>query len=303
MEDRSKPSGLLQEEEITEKERFMNLGVIVPQREIGLDVGALRAFAQGAEELGYHHLVAFDSVFTEHPYHEPLALFALLAGCTNRIELVTGVIVAPSRQTLLLAKQATSVDVLSQGRLRLGLGVGWNRAEFRAMRAEFAQRGEQIEEQIRVLRALWTQPVVTFQGTWHTLEEAHLSPLPVQRPIPIWFGGHTEGVLQRVGRLGDGWMPVFVDPTNPEQYDTLQGQMTRLQEYVQAAGRPPEAVGIEAQAGVRLRWGGEQNWARHAVAWRALGATHLSVETMGVGLATPEAHLEALRQIKAVIGP
>lgn len=281
----------------------MKLGVIVPQREIGLDVGALRAFAQGAEELGYHHLVAFDSVFTEYPYHEPLALFAFLAGCTKRIELVTGVIVAPSRQTLLLAKQATSVDVLSQGRLRLGLGVGWNRAEFRAMRADYAQRGEQIEEQIRALRAVWTQPVVTFQGTWHTLEEAHLSPLPVQRPIPIWLGGHAEAILQRVGRLGDGWIPVEMDPTDPEIYSKLSGQITRLREYVSAAGRPLKAVGIEAQSGVRLKWGGEQSWAQRAAAWRTLGVTHLSVDTIGVGLVSPEAHLEALRQIKTVIAP
>ena len=279
----------------------MKLGVIVPQREIGLDAGALRAFAQGAEELGYHHLIAFDSVFTEHPYHEPLALFAFLAGCTKHIELATGVIVAPSRQTLLLAKQATSVDVLSQGRLRLGIGVGWNRAEFQAMRAEFAQRGAQIEEQIRVLRALWTEPVVTFQGTWHTLVEAQQPPLPVQRPIPIWLGGHAEAVLRRVGRQGDGWMPVDMDPTDPKQYDTLQGQITRLQEYVKAAGRPPEAVGIEAQSGVRFLWGEEQNWAKHAAAWRALGATHLSVDTLGVGLDSPDAHLEALRRIKEVI--
>src|SRR5712691_6147052 len=126
----------------------MKLGVIVPQKEIGLDVGALRACAQGVEDLGYHHLVAFDSVLTENPWHEPLALFAFLAGCTKRVELVTGVIVAPSRQTLLLAKQATSVDILSQGRLRLGLGVGWNRAEYVAMRADFQQKGSQIDEQI-----------------------------------------------------------------------------------------------------------------------------------------------------------
>lgn len=166
VEDGRKSSVLLKEEESVEKERFMKLGVIVPQKEIGLDAGALRAFAQGAEVLGYHHLVAFDSVFTENPYHEPLALFAFLAGCTKRIELVTGVIVAPSRQTLLLSKQATSVDVLSQGRLRLGIGGGWNQAEFLAMRAEFAQRGDQIEEQISVLRAVWTQTVVTIQGKW-----------------------------------------------------------------------------------------------------------------------------------------
>jgi probable F420-dependent oxidoreductase len=279
----------------------MKLGVVVPQREIGLDVGALRAFAQGAEELGYHHLVAFDSVFTKPPYHEPLALFALLAGCTKQIELVTGVIVAPSRQTLLLAKQAASVDVLSQGRLRLGLGVGWNRSEFRAMRVDFAQRGALIEEQIDVLRALWTEPGVTFQGKWHTLLEAHLSPLPIQRPIPIWLGGHAEAVLQRVGRQGDGWMPVYVDATDPKQYDTIQGQITRLREYVAAAGRPPAAVGIEAQSAVRLTWGGEQSWVKHAAAWRSLGATHLSVDTLGVGLDSPDAHLDAMRRIKEAI--
>jgi alkanesulfonate monooxygenase SsuD/methylene tetrahydromethanopterin reductase-like flavin-dependent oxidoreductase (luciferase family) len=169
------------------------------------------------------------------------------------------------------------------------------------MRAEYAQRGDQIEEQISVLRALWTQPVVTFEGKWHTLVEAHQSPLPVQRPIPIWLGGDAEAVLQRIGRQGDGWIPVGMDPTDPETYDQLNGQITRLQEYASAAGRPPQAVGIEAQSGVRLHEGGEQSWAQHAAAWRTLGATHLSVETMEVGLATPEAHLEALRQIKGVI--
>src|SRR5262249_53888451 len=158
-----------------------------------------------------------------------------------------------------------------------------------------------IEEQISVLRAVWTQPAVTFQGKWHSLVEAHQPPLPVQRPIPVWLGGDAEAVLRRIGRYGDGWVPVGMNPTDPGIYHQLKGQITRLQGYVSAAGRPPDAVGIEAQSGVRLKSGGEQSWAQHAAAWRVLGATHLSVDTMGVGLASPEAHLEALRQIRAVI--
>ena len=279
----------------------MKLGAIIPQREIGLDSGALRAFAQAAEDLGYHYLIAFDALFTESPYYEPLALFAFLAGLTRKVELVTGVVVLPSRQTLLLAKQAASIDVLSGGRLRLGLGVGWNRAEFTAMNADFQQRGVQIEEQIEVLRLLWTQPTVTFEGRWHHLSEVHMPPLPVQRPIPIWLGGWVEAVLQRVGQLGDGWIPVDIDPTDPAKYEDLRGQVARLRAYASAAGRPPEAVGIDVQAGVRLRWGGEEHWAIHAAAWRSLGATHLSVDTMESGLISLDAHIDALSRIKKVL--
>lgn len=279
----------------------MKLGVILPQYEIGLDSGALRAFAQAVEDLGYQYLVAFDSLHTENPWHEPLVLYACLAGCTQKLELTTGVIVAPSRQTLLLAKQAASLDVLSGGRLRLGLGVGWNKAEFQAMNADFQERGSQIEEQMEVLRALWTQPTVTFQGKWHHLSEVRMSPLPLQRPIPIWLGGWAEAVLQRVGWLGDGWMPVFVDPTDPAKYEELRGKVARLREHTSTAGRPVEAVGIDAQSGVRLLWGGEEKWAALAAAWRSLGATHLSVDTVGAGLTSLDAHIDALRKIKDVL--
>jgi probable F420-dependent oxidoreductase len=189
----------------------MKLSVILPRYEIGLDSGALRTFAQAVKDLGYQYLVAFDSLCTDNPWHEPLVLYAHLSGWTHTLELTTGVIVAPSRQTLLLAKQAASVDVFSGGRLRLGLGVGWNKTEFQAMNADWEARRSQIEEQVEVLRALWTQPTVTFQGKWHHLSEVHMPPLPLQRPIPIWLGGWAEAVLLRVGVLSDGWIPVFVD--------------------------------------------------------------------------------------------
>jgi probable F420-dependent oxidoreductase len=182
----------------------MKLGALLPQSEIGLDSGALRAFAQAAEDMGYHYLVAFDTFFSARPWHEPLTFYAFVAGCTRQLELATGVIVAPSRQTLLLAKQAASLDVLSSGRLRLGLGVGEDKAEFQALQADFRARGAHIEEQMEVLRALWTQPSVTYQGKWHHLSEARLLPQPLQRPIPIWLGGGAEAVLQRVGQMGDG---------------------------------------------------------------------------------------------------
>jgi probable F420-dependent oxidoreductase len=280
----------------------MKFGVIVPQEEIGGDVGALRAFVQAAEAMGFDHLVVFDSVLTENPGYEPLVLLGLYAGWTQRIGLMTGVIVAPSRPTLLLAKQAATVDVLSGGRLRLGLGVGWNQDEFTAMGADFQDRGAHIEEQMAVLRELWTKPQVSFEGRWHTIHNATMPPLPVQRPIPLWLGGQAEAVLRRVGRLADGWIPVDVDPTDAASYDQLQQQIARLYGYAEAAGRPRAAVGIEAQGGIEVEHGTEANWALRVERWRALGATHLSVNTMGAGLASVDAHIEMLRRVKVVLG-
>ena len=279
----------------------MKVGAIVPQKEIGSDAGALKAFAEAAEELGFDHLVAFDSVLSENPWHEPLALFGLLAGCTRRVELVTGIVIAPSRQTLLLAKQAATIDVLSGGRLRLGIGVGWNQAEYAAMGATFQDRGAHIEEQITVLRSLWTEPVVTYQGRWHSITGASIPPLPVRRPIPIWLGGQAEAVLRRVGRLADGWIPVDVDPTDPATYARLHEQIRLLRSYASEAGRPPGAIGIEAQAGVRVAWGAETSWALHAERWRSLGATHLSIDTMESGLRTIEDHITMLERIKVAL--
>ena len=287
----------------------MQIGVVFPQTEIGSDSVAIRDYAQAVEDLGYRHILVYDHVLgastanrpdwrgaytSEAMFHEPFVLFGYFAAITRRVELVTGVIILPQRQTALVAKQAAEVDILTSGRMRLGIGVGWNPVEYEALNEDFHTRGARSEEQIAVLRALWTQPVVTFHGRWHHIEEAGINPLPVQRPIPIWVGGHSEAALKRAGRLGDGWFPQR--PPDEE----ARAMVERLREYARAAGRSPDAVGIEA----RLSIGQvpESGWARYAEDWRSLGATHLCVNTMGAKLGSPQGHIDALRRVKDVLG-
>ena len=283
----------------------MQLGVIFPQTEIGADPKAVRDFAQAAEELGYAHVIVFDHVLgadTTHyknwqgPYsqgdmfHEPFVLYGYLAAVTQKLELVTAVIILGQRQTALVAKQAAAVDVLSGGRLRLGVGIGWNAVEYEALNENFHDRGKRSEEQIAVLRALWTQEVVDFQGRWHNVTHAGINPLPVQRPIPLWLGGRVEAVVERVGRLADGWFPQFA----PD--DAGRATIERMHGYARAAGRDPSAIGIEGR--ISLAESGADAWGGLADAWRGLGATHLSVNTMRAGLATPDAHIDAIRQFR-----
>ena len=196
----------------------MKFGVVYPQVEFGNDFKAVRDYATLAEELGYHHVLAYDHVLGANPerpggwngpythqtpFQEPLVLFAFMAGVTTRIRFTTGIIILPQRQTALVAKQAATLDVLSGGRLRLGVGIGWNEVEYSALNQDFHNRGRRIEEQVEVLRLLWQQPLVTYSGRWHTIPDAGLNPLPIQQPIPIWFGGHSEPVLKRTARLDD----------------------------------------------------------------------------------------------------
>src|SRR6266545_754766 len=200
----------------------MRIGVVFPQTEIGNDPSAIHDYAQAAEELGYTHVLAYDHVLGANPdrpggwsgaytfrsaFHEVFVLFGYLAGVTQRLELVTGVLILPQRQTALVAKQTASLDVLSGGRLRLGVGLGWNEVEYTGLKEDFHNRGRRIEEQVALLRRLWSEPLVVFNGRWHTIPDAGINPLPVHRPIPIWFGGHAPAVLRRTARLGDGWMP------------------------------------------------------------------------------------------------
>lgn len=287
----------------------MKFGVVFPQTEIGADPAVLRDYAQAAEELGYNHLLAYDHVVGADPdrpggwrgpythkslFHEPLVLFAYLGAITSRLEFVSGILILPQRQTVLVAKQAAEVDVLTGGRLRLGVAVGWNPVEYEALNENFTNRGRRIVEQIQVLRLLWTREVVEFEGRWHKISKAGILPMPVQRPIPVWMGGMSEVVLKRTARLADGWFPQL------RPGDAARQMIERLHTYAREAGRKPEEIGIEARVGIANST--PDDWAKAAEDWRALGATHVGVNTMGAGLASPRDHIEAIRRFKEAIG-
>jgi len=286
----------------------VKLGVVFPQTEIGADLGGVRAYAEAVEQLGFEHLHAYDHVLgaersrhphltgpyrTEHMFHEILVLFGYLAAITDRIELVTGVVIAPQRQTALLAKQAAEVDVLSAGRLRLGLGIGWNDVEYEALGMSFRNRGRRFEEQVELIRRLWTEPVVDFEGRWHRVTAAGLNPLPVQRPIPVWIGGSAEAALRRAARIGDGYI------TQRPLEGGWPATIEQVLEWVREGGRDPLAFGIDARMSVAD--GTADDWRRAAEDWRALGITHLTLVTMGGGLEGPDAHAERLREALAAL--
>jgi probable F420-dependent oxidoreductase len=225
-------------------------------------------------------------------FHEPLVLFGYLAAIT-RLELVTGIIILPQRQTALVAKQAAEVDLLAEGRFRLGVGLGWNRVEYEALGKDFATRGRRSDEQVELLRRLWTEPSVTFSGTDEVVTGAGLAPLPVQRPIPIWFGAQSPAAYRRAGRLGDGWFPQ-VRP-GPD----LDAARAIVEQAAAEAGRDPAAIGMEG----RVSWNGDADQIiDHADRWRKAGASHLSVNTMNTGLTTVDQHLAALERTAAALG-
>ena len=286
----------------------MKIGVVLPQTEIGNDPAAIKAYAEAVEEMGFTHILVFDHVLGANPerpggwkgpytyrhaFHEPFVLFGFLAAATRRVGLVTGIIILPQRQAALVAKQAAAVDVLSGGRLRLGIGVGWNTVEFDALGETFKNRGRRVEEQLEVMRLLWTKELVTYEGRWHRVPDAGINPLPVQRPIPIWMGGDSEVVIRRAARLADGWI------TLPSFRPGAAGQQTvdRLHGLVREAGRDPAAFGIEAR--MALAKVTREQRAEEVGAWRAMrDVTHLCVNTMGLGLQGPEEHVRTLERFK-----
>ncbi|GAC1567266.1 MAG: LLM class F420-dependent oxidoreductase [Ktedonobacteraceae bacterium] len=284
----------------------MQVGVTFPQTEIGADPVVIRDYAQAAEGLGYSHLVAFDHVLGADPthrpgwqgytwqemFHEPFVLFGYLAALTN-LELVPAVIILPQRQTALVAKQAAEVDILSGGKLRLGVGVGWNRVEYEALGMDFRTRGKVVEEQIEVMRLLWSQEVVSYKGRYHTISEAGLNPLPVRRSIPVWLGGSAEALLRRAARIADGWFPQGY----PD--DQMREVLERLRSYTREAGRDPAKMGIEAR--LSIRDSDLDEWVRQTEEWGKLGATHISINTMGAGFKSPDEHMRAIRRYKEAV--
>lgn len=278
----------------------MKIGVVFPQTEIGPDAAIVREYAETAEGSGFSHLMVYDHVIgasvanrpdfrgpytSRHQFHEPFVLFGYLAGITQSLEMVAGVIILPQRQTVLVAKQAAEVDRLSDGRLRLGVGTGWNDVEYVALNESFRNRGKRMEEQIEVMRALWTNEIVDFRGRYHTIPEAGLNPLPVQQPIPIWIGGYVDAVMERIGRMGDGWFP------GSQPGDALERLKDKVGEAAVAAGRDPGSIGMEGR--ISLKPGDESGWMAQTQSWREAGATHMSINTMGEGR-SPAEHIDTI---------
>jgi probable F420-dependent oxidoreductase len=287
----------------------MQIGVVLPQTEIGAAVADVRTYGSGVEELGFAHVLAYDHVLGADPdvhapwtgpynvhttFHEPFVVFGYLAAITS-LELVTGVIILPQRQTALVAKQAAEVDLLSDGRFRLGVGLGWNAVEYDALDKTFSNRGVRMSEQIELLRRLWTEPTVTHNGEFEQVVGAGIAPLPVQRPIPIWIGGQSAPAYRRAGRLADGWFPQV--PPGPK----LDEAVAIVAEAALGAGRDPASLGMEG----RVSWtdAGVEKLVDQVGRWRDAGATHVSINTMNAGLGPVDRHLEVLATTAGALAP
>ena len=262
----------------------MELGTLLPWSDIGGEPAVIREYAQAAESIGYDFLEAPDHVLgvnaASRPgwdrndnndlFHDPFVLFGFLAGCTSKLGFSTGVLILPQRQTVLVAKQAACLDVLSGGRFRLGIGVGWNEVEFTGLNENFHNRGRRSEEQVEVMRALWAEPHVAFKGRWHTIEDAGINPRPASGKVPVWYGGHADVTLRRCAKWGDGWMPLAYPPG-----EEARTAFATLRRYVEEAGRDPAAVGIDTR--VSAGAGAEAEWRDEVRFWKSLGVTHLTL--------------------------
>ena len=286
----------------------MRLGACFPTNEIGNDPLAIRDWAQATEALGYDFIEVYDHVLSHDPagesrgdrsydlqtaWHEPLIILGYLAAVTERTEFLTGILILPQRQTALVAKQVAEIDILSGGRMMLGIGLGWSELEYEALGQDFRSRGARSEEQIELLRELWAKPLVTFEGRFDRIADAGIHPRP-KRSIPIWIGGHAPVVLDRIGRVGDGWVSGWSRP------GLLAEGIERIHEAARAAGRDPASIGVETRARV-ARWNPEEQ-AAHARRCEEAGATHFALHTLEGGLSSVEQHIGALRDFRDAFG-
>ena len=294
----------------------MKLGVALPLSDIGGDPATVRVFAQAAEAAGYDHLAAPDHVLgvnvASRPdwgarntsadlFHDPFVLFGFLSGCTTRIGFSTEVLILPQRQTVLVAKQAACLDVLSGGRFRLGVGIGWNEVEFVGLNEDFHNRGRRSEEQVRVMQALWAEPHVRFEGQWHHIDDAGINPLPIGRRIPIWFGGHHDLTLRRIAKWGDGWM-MNAHPAGA----AAEAEFAKLRAYAKQEGRDPASIGVEVW--VSTGAGDEASWREEFEFWKSAGVTHVTVNSAfernhhrRIASRSLQAHLTALERYRDAV--
>ena len=289
----------------------MDFGISFPQTQIGNDPVVIKNFVTTAEDLGFERLTLVDHILgakdardtpwavhytIEYGFHEPMTLFAWIAGFTEKLQLVTANVVLPQRQTELVAKQCAEIDILTGGRLVLGVGVGWSSAEFKALGMDFSNRGRRIEEQVALLRRMWCDQLVDFDGQWHEMHDMGMNPLPIQRPIPIWFGAMEDVAIRRAGRIGDGWL--MSPRTTPD--DVMKAKIEVFREAAHEAGRDPADLGIDATVFAEDR--GPNEWLSEAEAWREMGATSVTFRTSESGFTHIDQHLDAMRKLADAVG-
>ena len=285
----------------------MQIGAVFPHNEIGTDPGAIKAYAQGVEAMGITHLLIYDHVLGADPdreggfrgpydkdvaFHEPFTTFAFIAGVTDKIDLITTVMILPQRQTVLAAKQAAEVALLSNNRFKLGIGVGWNELEYVGLNETFNNRGRRQEEQVDVMRKLWSEDSLDYTGEYHRIDKASINPRP-SKTIPIWFGGSAPALLDRVARLGDGWIPLM------GANDKAKACIDTIKQTRKAAGLSFDNFGIQAQA--QYAGGSPERWRKHAEAWRGMGCTHLAIATHNAGPTNVDGHLARIGEYQQAL--
>ena len=281
----------------------MQYGAFFPTRDMPADRTAIRDWAQAAEALGFDYIEVSDHVLGadrnaipgfEGPYdaddsfHETFTTIAYMAAITEKVGFASGVLILPQRQTALVAKQAAQVDILCGGRLRLGVGVGWNPVEYEALGENWKTRGRKQEEQVQLMNRYWTERTVTFEGEFDRVAHAGVNPLPIQRPIPVWFGGGVDAVLKRAAKYGQGWIPLG----NPGR--TSMAMLEKLKGYLADEGRDPSAFGVEAW--IRHNLGGPDDWRKAVDTWRDAGASHATFYTSGQGVGGVDAQIAEMRK-------